>query len=170
MNMDARVANVALLSGDDVLLLERAASIDNQGKFGLVGGIIDPSDSSPYTAVLRELGEETGLTEDHIEFSEHGSYLIIDHDSSNDVPDGRRLSVQLFAGRLLVARPRVQLRHDEHRRSIWVPADRIVSGAMDKTFYDRLLAGVPTLLSYALYDRPAMTDQTLERASLERLV
>jgi 8-oxo-dGTP pyrophosphatase MutT (NUDIX family) len=49
-------------SGPDVLLTERAAGLRaHAGQVAFPGGAVDPEDSGPVAAALREAGEETGL-------------------------------------------------------------------------------------------------------------
>ena len=65
---DARRAAVLVLFGDgpmgpDVLLMERSAHLrDHAGQVAFPGGGVDPGDSGPVGAALREAEEETGLT------------------------------------------------------------------------------------------------------------
>ena len=59
----ARDAPAGVVSRDlDVLLLARATTMrSHAGQVAFPGGRVDPEDSGPVDAALREAGEETGL-------------------------------------------------------------------------------------------------------------
>jgi 8-oxo-dGTP pyrophosphatase MutT (NUDIX family) len=55
-------------SGPDVLLIQKAADLRNHaGQPAFPGGSLEPADSGPVTAALREAAEETGLDPDSVE-------------------------------------------------------------------------------------------------------
>lgn len=63
------IATAFLMNKDDVLLMERAETNKRMPGFWYgVGGHIEPVEiNDPYSAVLREIYEETGLKEDYVE-------------------------------------------------------------------------------------------------------
>lgn len=63
------IATAFLMNKDDVLLMERSETNKRMSGFWYgVGGHIEPEEiNDPYSAVLREIYEETGLKKDNVE-------------------------------------------------------------------------------------------------------
>jgi 8-oxo-dGTP pyrophosphatase MutT (NUDIX family) len=169
MLAEVRVANLAILCDQDVLLLERSKHLDHPGKLGFAGGVIDPTDGSPLEAALREGPEETGIRPEALDIRSHGEYLIIDRDSGNGVSDGRRMHMFAYVARLTIPRPEIYVHPHEHVSHLCSNTARLIDGKFPDAFYDCLLAGIPTILANLYAHRELKNDRTLSRAELTRI-
>jgi 8-oxo-dGTP pyrophosphatase MutT (NUDIX family) len=169
MDYGIRVANLVLVSGPDVLLLERSKNLDDPGKLGFAGGMVDYTDKSPLAAALREAEEETGTDASNIQLAGSAEYIITNYDRAADILNGHKIHLSASLGRLLVPRPDIRLRESEHINFIWADAARLIDGRLPDDFYSRLLAGIPTILADLYAHRKIANDPTLQRAYLRKI-
>jgi len=77
------VANMLVINNKkQVLLLQRSKNLNNSGKWGMPGGLIDKGEN-PMQASIRELGEETSILPHEVAMLEVTERL--EHNEAEDV-------------------------------------------------------------------------------------
>ena len=166
MTSEKLVSNLAIMAGNEVLLLERAEQTKNGRMLGFAGGKIDSTDASGLDAALRENVEETGILPTHLKVSKFGSYLIIDNHGMLDGRQDRRVLANAYLANLVIPKPERLSLSGEHVDLLWVNVPHIIEGAMEDAFYERLLVGIPSILADLYAGHEPVVDRTLSRGSL----
>lgn len=133
--MKERSAGIIIVKGDEFLVLHYAA-----GHWDFPKGKIEPGESEP-DAALRELEEETGITEvDVLSGFEETIHYVFKREGETVSKD-----VLFFLGR--VASDNITLSH-EHKDFVWLPFERAVEKVTFKTAKEVLRKAQAFLESY----------------------
>ena len=113
----------------EVLLIERTTRPEDpwSGQMAFPGGRVEPSDSSPLFAAIRETMEEVGLD------LGSGARLLGALDDLRAMARGRHLDLAIrpFVFELLDREPRIVLQRSEVAGYLWAPLEELASGRLD---------------------------------------
>ncbi|KAF5663924.1 nudix domain-containing protein [Fusarium denticulatum] len=112
------VLDTTATSEHRILLLQRAETDDDAGKWEPPGGACDDCDKSILSAAARELHEEAGLNAKRI-----GGPVDKPHFFTLD--DGKSVCQFNFLVRVDMSNQAVKLSPDEHQRFIWATEDEV---------------------------------------------
>lgn len=146
MKRSIAVANVLLQNGlSEILLLQRASRLAHPHVWGLPGGMIDKGETD-FIAGMRELEEETGITESDITIAGIRRFLV-------ETPSEDIAITNIHAMASVQELP-VILVPDEHIAYKWV-SEADIYGSSD------LLPGSPTMVAATLQNNFEIVDLTI---------